>query len=1071
MMRKAALLIIGLILLLPGNAQSLQERFSNPPEEASPWTFWYWMHGAVSKEGIRADLKAMQEIGLGGAYLMPIRGPKEDGFANAVNQLTPEWWEMVRYSMEQADSLGLKLGMHISDGFALAGGPWISAEESMQKLVWTDTIISGGKKCRLELVVPDSYEGFYRDIAVYALPVTDQATDMVPVITSNHPDDPTPFTEAGKGFRSTEPVWIQYEYPHPFTLRNVEVLLFGNNYQSHRFHILSSNDGKHFEQVSRLTPARHGWQNSDYQSTHAVKPTTARYFRFYWDPAGSEPGSEDLDAAKWRPTLRFKELRLNSTARIHQWEGKAGFVWRVAEETPEEWLGMADCTPRNQILNISKDFKKGVLQTQLPPGKWRILRMGHTSTGHMNATGGGGKGLECDKFSQQAVKKQFDNWFGAAFRATDEHLARRVLKFMHVDSWECGSQNWSSNFATEFLKRRGYDLMPLLPVLAGYPVESTAFSEKVLRDVRETIAELVPDVFYKVLAEEAHKLNCEFSAECVSPTMVSDGMLHYKLVDRPMGEFWLRSPTHDKPNDMFDAIHGAHIYGKNIIQAEGFTQLRTNWDEHPGMLKTLLDYNLALGVNKMFMHVFVHNPYTDRAPGMTLDGIGLYFQRDQTWWKQGKAWIDYMRRCQTLLQYGTPVVDIAVYTGEEIPRRAILPDRLVPFLPGLFGEKRVQSERRRLLNEDQPLRVMPAGVTHSANMADPDQWIDPLRGYSYDSFNKDALLQLATAGRQRMNFPGGASYRVLVIPGAHRMNPDNVALSDATKKKIAALKASGVYVPELPYSESDFSAIGLEPDVMVPEQVAWNHRSGPEAEIYFISNQMDSARNITVSLRYEGREPELWNPQRGTIESPSAWQFNNNRTEVQLKLAPRESTFIILRACALQDKYQQSTNRDTTTLSMEGSWDIHFLNTNRKLTSDSLFNWTTHQDNAIRYYSGEAVYRNSFSMDQIKEGTTYFLQPGDIRVMARVLVNGKDCGTLWTAPYELDITQALHEGLNELEITVVNTWANAIQGMDEGQAPFKGIWTDGRYRKPDPALIPSGLTGTMLLINEKIQQP
>ena len=128
-MRKSTLILGLLLLFFQSNAQSLQEQFTQPPEEASPWTFWYWMHGAVSKEGIRADLQAMQEIGLGGAYLMPIRGPKEDGFPDAVNQLTPEWWEMVRYSMEQADSLGLKLGMHISDGFALAGGPWISAEE------------------------------------------------------------------------------------------------------------------------------------------------------------------------------------------------------------------------------------------------------------------------------------------------------------------------------------------------------------------------------------------------------------------------------------------------------------------------------------------------------------------------------------------------------------------------------------------------------------------------------------------------------------------------------------------------------------------------------------------------------------------------------------------------------------------------------------------------------------------------------------------------------------------------------------------------------------------------------
>ncbi len=232
--------------------------------------------------------------------------------------------------------------------------------------------------------------------------------------------------------------------------------------------------------------------------------------------------------------------------------------------------------------------------------------------------------------------------------------------------------------------------MPYLPLLAGIPMDDAETSERVLLDVRTTIAELVKDVFYQVLADSAKEYDCRFSAECVSPTMVSDGLLHYQMVDLPMGEFWLNSPTHDKLNDMLDAVCGAHIYGKNIIQAEGFTEVRGTWNETPAMLKTLLDRNYALGINKLVFHVYVHNPYMDKKPGMTLDGIGLFFQRDNTWFKNGgKGLVDYITRCQTLLQYGVPVTDIAVFTGEEIPRRAILPDRLVPSLPGIYGEDRV----------------------------------------------------------------------------------------------------------------------------------------------------------------------------------------------------------------------------------------------------------------------------------------------------------------------------------------------------------------------------------------------
>jgi hypothetical protein len=297
--------------------------------------------------------------------------------------------------------------------------------------------------------------------------------------------------------------------------------------------------------------------------------------------------------------------------------------------------------------------------------------------------------------------------------------------------------------------------------MAGIPVGSVDSSETFLHDIRQTIAELINDKFYVVLAKLAHQKGMQFSAESVAPTMVSDGLLHYKSVDIPMGEFWLRSPTHDKPNDMLDAISGAHIYGKRLVQAEGFTELRMTWDEHPGLLKTTLDRNYALGINRMVYHVFMHNPWMNRKPGMTLDAIGLFFQRDQTWWKQVKGWVDYATRCQALLQLGQPVADIAVFTGEEIPRRSVLPDRLVYVLPGIFGEEMVKKQSERLANEGQPLRTIPYGVTHSANMADPENWVNPLRGYAYDSFNPDALMSLAKVKNGKVEFALGTSLACL----------------------------------------------------------------------------------------------------------------------------------------------------------------------------------------------------------------------------------------------------------------------------------------------------------------------
>ena len=976
-----ALSLLAWTAVCPADAQqtrSLREQFQNPSDEAKPWTFWYWMYGVVSKEGITADLEAMKHAGLGGTYLMPIKGIHEGvQYDGKAQQLTPEWWEMVRFSMEEADRLGLKLGMHICDGFALAGGPWITPKESMQKVVWSDTIVDGGKLNALRLPQPEAYENYYEDIALFALPVEDAADEMPAKITcvnlataNNVKSAQTVNMDAAGIIRSSYPCYIQYEYKQAFTCRNIEIVLNGNNYQAHRLKVMASDDGVNYRFVKQLVPVRQGWQNTDENSTHSIPATTARYFRFYWTPEGSEPGSEDMDAAKWKPNLKIKQLRLHQEARLNQWEGKAGLVWRVAESTREEEIGKEDCYSLSQVINLTEQYKNApashskekTITAVLPKGKWKLLRMGHTATGHTNATGGGGKGLECDKFNPRTVRKQFDNWFAQAFVKTHPEVARRVLKYMHVDSWECGSQNWSDSFAKEFRTRRGYDLLPYLPLLAGIPMESAGRSEEILRDVRTTIAELVVDVFYQVLSDCAKEYDCQFSAECVAPTMVSDGLLHYQKVDLPMGEFWLNSPTHDKPNDMLDAISGAHIYGKNIIQAEGFTEVRGTWDEYPAMLKALLDRNYALGINRLFYHVYVHNPWLDRQPGMTLDGIGLFFQRNQTWWDKGaKAFSEYATRCQSLLQYGHPVTDIAVFTGEEVPRRSVLPERLVSSLPGLFGTERIESERIRLANEGQPLRVRPVGVTHSANMADPEKWVNPLRGYAYDSFNKDALLRLAKAENGRMKLAEGMGYKVVVLPLSRPMNPEPV-LSPAVRKKMDELKAAGVIVPALPYTEEDFSAYGLERDMIVPEDVAWMHRSGELGDIYFVANQREETRTFTASMRINGRKPECWNPVTGEMNTHPSYRIHDNRTEVTLTLAPNESVFIVFPTEEAADKERTSTDKReplNRTLETE-EYTVTFLATGKTVVRKDLFDWSKEEDEQIRYYSGTAVYKATF---------------------------------------------------------------------------------------------------------------
>lgn len=1091
---------------------------ANSYQQAKPWVVWYFMHASYSKEGITADLKAMAENNIAGAYFTPIKAQTTPPLFDPPREtLTPAWWEMFKHLVAEAKKYNIQIAMFPNDGFATAGGPWITPEKSMQKVVHADTtiVVNRKGKVRIRLPQPEKLHNYYEDIQLFAIPVAKryQRSDVLqPKVTSSYAEDVQRLAQKDNKvrFATSQPGWIQYAFDEPFPCNSIKVDRRANNYGADRLKVLVSNDGEHFEELTQLVSPRTGWLDWDNGVTHSIPYTEARYFRFVFDPANFEPGAEDLDAAKWKPSINLIGITLFEEARVHQFEGKTGEVWRVSLPTDARLVPSAAVMNSKETILLSKDAIRGEeLLMTLPKGTWKILRVGHTTTGHQNETAGAGKGLECDKLNAETVAFQFEQWFGKAYEMVGKDLAKEVLTVYHIDSWESGSQNWTKKMPAEFEARRGYDLTAYLPVLAGYVVNSVAESEAFLHDFRETIGELLQDEGYQTLRKKSDEYGVEFTAEMTAPVMLSDGFAHFGWTDRPMGEFWFRSPSHDKPNDILDAISGGHVYGKNNIMAEAFTQIRMEWDEHPRLLKSLQDRNFALGVNSLVYHVYVHNPWMDRKPGMTLDGIGLYFQRDQTWWKPGKAWVDYAIRTQQLLQHGKPQRDIAVFIGEEMPRRSILPDRLVGTLPGIIGKDRVAKTVERMRNEGWPAQRT-AGVTTSANMYNPADWVDPLRGYAYDSFNPDVLLHGAKVVDGKVVFSDHIAYRLLVVPGQHAMNPKPTYFSLAVLQKFADLVEQGAHVlfKDTPshvygnvskvdslafnglleklfggmepatgllqkavgkgkvyvgaYHADSFEALGITEDVIIDGKnnrtISWNHRSFEGGDSYFVASQDSAAREAFFSFRNTASHVYLYDAVADQLSVVPAVR-KHNRTELTISFAPRQSFFVLFSEQHIELPEWEEFQTET----LKGVWDLQLSEVKHdKMTQRSPDFWTNSSEDDVRYHSGMGTYTIRFDQTKTLDGKRVLLSLERVESLAEVVLNGEHAGVIWTNPLEIDITDYLRTGENELQLRVYNTWGNRFGYETKNDTAQKLVQTiaPSKFLK---GLQASGLQGAVKL--------
>ena len=1106
--RLMALMTVVVIHCLAGDALAADELvngFLRPPDSAKPWVYWYFMDGNLTREGMKADLEAMKKAGIGGGIFLEVnagipRGP--------VVFMSPQWQDLMADALHDADRLGIQIALGSGPGWCGTGGPWIKPELAMQHLVASATNVTGPMQFSAPLTQPrprtpyfglntltpelkKEWQKFYRDVAVLAFPTPD-----------------------------------------------------GNN---------------------RIADVEEKalYHRDPYSSMAGVKPFL---------PAPAE----------------FPSLPAN------------------------------DCiNPQNTIELTAKMSADGRLIWDVPPGRWTIMRLGRTLTGQTTRPSPQpGLGFETDKFDRAALDAHFAAFIKKVLAQTGPHTnATGGLTMLHFDSWEMGSQNWSSQFRAEFQKRRGYDPLKFLPAFTGQIVTSPEISERFLWDVRRTAQELLVENHVGYLAELAHQNKLTLSVEPYDLNPAGD-LTMGRVADVPQCEFW-----HLGFNSLFSVIEAAslgHTCGRPVVAAEAFTSLEgEDWKADPAALKPLGDWAFCSGVNRFDFHRFQAQPWNDRWPGMTMGPFGVHWDRTQTWWSMVPAYHEYLARCQFLLQRGVTVADICFLDKEGAP---------------------------------QVFRPPSSATTGSP----PDH-----SGYNFDGCAPETLLERAVVQNGNLVFPGGTTYRLLVLPeqqtmtsqllrkiealvraGATVFGPppvkspslENFPKCDAEVKTLAQKiwgDCDGQKVFARPFGKGrvlwrktevkpgeqygDYAAVtnvlagmNLPPDFAADGPLRFTHRRDGDAEIYFVANASKKPVVADSHFRVHGLVPQIWNPLTGEMTRPAQFTTSTDGEMVPLTFSAGESAFVIFRQPAgkidpvvsltrngkplaiiqhspaiviqkatyavpgdasrsrdVREELQAqvgrgefdiqvidlaknndpaygvvktlrveytvdgqpaiASGRDQETITLEtasascgseaklerdaggqllltaqtpgryeiqtahgknsvvdiatipepveisGSWDVHFdpkWGGPEKIIFDSLDDWSRRPEIGIKYYSGTAVYRKSFAAPTLAPNQKWFLDLGVVKNLARIRLNGHDCGVAWCPPWRVEITGAITNGTNELEIEVANLWPNRLIGDQSLPESERRTWTTHNpYTKNSPLLL-SGLLGPVTLSAE-----
>ena len=1009
-----------------GACASVREQFANPPPESRLQAWYHWTTTGITDECLAADLKAMGELGVGTAHVFM---PGQMALPPETQPLSDEWWKRWETAIREAKKNGIKLGFHNCPGWSSSGGKWIKPEDSMKVLVAAATDVADLAH-PVKLAQPAAQHGFYRDIAVYAFPIEkpavpekvsgDFAADFESFRCGKKPLA-VPIAPEDKGGT------VVFEYARP--IAPTALVTCWNESQFYLdMEVSCSVDGTEWKKL-----ATRGFRLFNCQLTPKVLPLAkcepCRFFRIKVTPVQPPPWVRYCRRAL--ASAEFTSLPLVSDI-----DDKNGASVAISYRAPVD--PSAPGIARDAISDLTKYLKDdgtldAVAQERDPPAQgrcWRILRVGYTTSGKMCAPAPGNvRGLECDKLSKKGLDA---HWPYMPHKMINAPGGKGTVAVAIIDSWEVGGQNWTEAFPEEFKRRRGYDIRPWLPAMAGYTVGTAGETAKFLFDVQRTVSDLMAENYYDYFAELCHREGVKAATESYGGPF--DYLRCFASTDIPTGEFWLGRSPHGSPRI---AASAGHLHGRKQIAAEAFTTeaKEGRWQITPHELRVNGDRGWLDGISQLVYHSYLQQPFMNVQPGFSLDRHGTQFNRHTTWWPEGKWWAEYVHRGQFLLQSGEPKADVLALAGDSAPNLHEYQGELVG--AGYNYDRCGVADLERLAavaqERDPPGLAMPGRLPYEV------LWL-----------GEERYLTCATLRKVKSLLDAGAR-----VAGMRPRDTSTLSDDPAEWRRFVETIWGGMY-PNFKAANSSLAAVrafGVRAPVESGGALSALRRVIEGRDFYFIVNGKTNAFDGVVSFKGTGR-PERWDAKSGKIE-PLPWlEDETGRVKAQIALRPDESMFVSFRES--KEGEQPLRSRSSATLPhgepplrsqqvatlpqgeppsrrlMDSSteWTVtSFTGKNpprAPLAFPKLVGWNISSDEKLKYFAGRAMYEKRIDLSDVSEPCV--LDLGDVRELANVWVDGQFLGCLWEAPYRVALPASAIGKIVTLRVEVINTWPNRLIG-------------------------------------------